>query len=187
MARLIFLNGSPGIGKSTVARIYADRHPGTLHLDVDTLHYFVGGWKDEETNTWPDVWALVRAMATTHLERGNDVVLPAYQATVEEISAWERLAGRCGAEYRAVVLLDDRASAVERFNRRARDSDDEWTVYHHRLIQLRGGDAVLGGMYDQLVEVIRLRPNTVVVHSSLGDIEQTYQALVEALHEREAL
>jgi MoxR-like ATPase len=34
-ARLVHLNGPPGIGKSTLAAVYADRHPGTLNLDVD--------------------------------------------------------------------------------------------------------------------------------------------------------
>jgi anion-transporting ArsA/GET3 family ATPase len=35
MPRLIHLNGPSGVGKSTVARMYADRHPGVLNLDTD--------------------------------------------------------------------------------------------------------------------------------------------------------
>jgi adenylate kinase family enzyme len=61
MARLVHLNGPPGIGKSTLSALYADRHPGTLNLDVDTLHLLVGGWQDEATDTWPAVSALARA------------------------------------------------------------------------------------------------------------------------------
>ncbi len=182
--RLIHLNGPPGIGKSTLAAMYADRHPGTLHLDVDALHYFVGGWQEEEeTNTWPVVWALVRAMATTHLDGGREVILPAYHATVEEITAWEKLAREHDAGFREVVLLDDRASAVERFNRRARDSDDAWILHHHRLIGLRGGDVVLSDMYDKLLEVVRVRPEAVLVQSALGAVEQTYELLAAALAE----
>ena len=37
MVRLIHLNGPPGIGKSTIASAFADRHPGVLNLDIDRV------------------------------------------------------------------------------------------------------------------------------------------------------
>jgi predicted kinase len=175
VARLVHLNGPPGIGKSTLSALYADRNPGTLNLDVDAVHRLVGGWRDEETDTWPVVWSLVRAMAKTHLEGGRDVVLPQYHATVDEITQLEKLAHRHGAGFREVVLLDDREAAIARFDRRAQDSDDPWIRHHHR------GPAVLATMYDNLIEVVRLRPDTVVVPSVAGAVEKTYELLAEAL------
>jgi dephospho-CoA kinase len=47
MARLIHLNGRPGVGKSTVAQMYADRHRGVLNLDTDKVVSLIGGWKDK--------------------------------------------------------------------------------------------------------------------------------------------
>jgi predicted kinase len=181
MARLVHLNGPPGIGKSTLSSLYADRNPGTLNLDVDTLHHLVGGWQDEETDTWPLVWSLVRAMAATHLGGGHDVVLPQYVADAGEIAGFEQLAREHRADFREVVLIDDRDAAIERFNRRARDSGDPWIRHHHRLIELRGGPVVLGAMYDDLVEPARLRPGTVVVPSLVGAVQETYDLLVDAL------
>ncbi|GIF08237.1 AAA family ATPase [Actinoplanes siamensis] len=183
MAQLVHLNGPPGIGKSTLSALYADRHPGTLNLDVDTLHHLVGGWQDEETDTWPVVWSLVRAMAATHLAGGHDVVLPQYFAKVEEITGFERLAAEHGADFREVVLLDERDHAIERFNHRAMDSDDPWIKHHHRLIELGGGASVLGAMYDNLLEVVRLRPSAVVVTSVAGAVPETLRLLTEALYE----
>jgi predicted kinase len=180
-ARLIHLNGPPGIGKSTLATVWADRHPGTLNLDVDTVHPLVGGWRDEEIDTWPVVWTLVRAMAAAHLDGGRDVVLPQYHATVDEIAGVATLAREHGAAFREVVLLDDREAAIERFHRRARDSDDPWIRHHHRLIEQSGGSAVLGTMYDNLTEVVRLMPETVVVPSAAGSVEATYELLAAAL------
>ncbi|MBA8793744.1 adenylate kinase family enzyme [Friedmanniella endophytica] len=46
MPRLIHLNGPPGIGKSTLAALGVERHPGTLDLDADQLHPLIGGWLD---------------------------------------------------------------------------------------------------------------------------------------------
>jgi predicted kinase len=175
MARLVHLNGPPGIGKSTLSALYADRNPGTLNLDVDAVHRLVGGWRDEETDTWPVVWSLVRAMAKTHLEGGRDVVLPQYHATVDEITQLDKLAHRHGAGFREVVLLADREAAIARFDRRAQDSDDPWIRHHHR------GHAVLASMYDNLIEVVRLRPDTVVVPSVAGAVKETYELLADAL------
>ena len=45
MTRLIHLNGPPGIGKSTLARRFADEHPGVLNCDVDVLRTLIGGWE----------------------------------------------------------------------------------------------------------------------------------------------
>jgi adenylate kinase family enzyme len=45
--RLIHLNGPPGIGKSTIAQLYVDEHPGTLNLDIDRVRCLIGGSRDD--------------------------------------------------------------------------------------------------------------------------------------------
>ncbi|MFI2713386.1 AAA family ATPase [Micromonospora sp. NPDC018662] len=181
MARLVHLNGPPGIGKSTLSALYADRNPGVLHLDVDTVQRLVGGWQGDAIDTWPMGWALVRAMAATHLAGGHDVLLPQYLATVDEITGIEELARRHGATFREVVLLDDREAAIERFGRRAQGNADPWILHHRRLIERGGGPVMLGSMYDRLMDVVRLRPGTLVVPSAAGAIQETYDLLAEAL------
>jgi len=43
---MILLNGPPGVGKSTVARMYAHAHPLSLNLDIDQIRSLIGGWRD---------------------------------------------------------------------------------------------------------------------------------------------
>jgi predicted kinase len=181
MARFVHLNGPPGIGKSTLAALQAEQRPGTLNLDVDTLHRLVGGWQDEEIDTWPVVWALVRAMAATHLDGGRDVVLPQYSGDLGQILEFEELARRHGAGFREVVLLDDREPTIARFHRRARDSNDPWIRHHHELLERDGGPAVLEAMYDRLTDVVRLCPGAVVVPSTEGAVQETNELLTSVL------
>ncbi|MBM2620613.1 AAA family ATPase [Actinoplanes sp. LDG1-06] len=183
MARLVHLNGPPGIGKSTLSALFTDRNPGTLNLDIDALHRLVGGWQHEQTDTWPLVWSLARAMAATHLDGGRDVVVPQYHGQLDEIAALEDLARMHGADFREIVLLDEQEAAINRFNLRAKDSDDPWIRHHHRLIELSGGAAVLETMYVNLIKVVRQRPGTTVVPSTEGAVAETYKRLSDALRE----
>lgn len=179
MPRLLHLNGPPGIGKSTLSALWADRHPGTLNLDIDLLHPFVGGWREREGRTHALLRPVAHAMAGTHLAGGHDVVLPQYLARLEAIEAFEEVARAQGAEFRELVLLDGREESVERFHLRRDDSP--WGVHNRELVAHRGGSAMLADMYDRLLDVLRHRPSAVVVRSDLDAVEGTYAALVRAL------
>lgn len=114
-ARLILLNGPPGIGKSTLSRRYGAAHPGVLDLDVDRLRGFIGGWEDRFSETGEIVRPLGLALAATHLRGGRDVVLPQYLGDLGEVARFERVAHEAGGG--ATVGrggLADRAPAVRR-------------------------------------------------------------------------
>lgn len=179
VARLIYLNGPPGIGKSTISALYAQRHPGTLNLDIDSLHGLVGGWQDPDNHTHEVLRPVALAMAATHLRGGRDVVLPQYLARTDEIAAFEDVATGQGAGFLEFVLLDGKAESVARFDRRP--GSTEWDRHNRRVVSLQGGPAMLAGMYDQLLAITRLRPSAVIISSESGAIEETYARLTEAL------
>lgn len=179
--RLVHLNGPPGIGKSTIAALYVERHPGTLNLDIDSLHRLVGGWHDLENDTHELLRPVALAMATTHLRGGRDVVLPQYLARLVEIDAFENVAREQGAKFGEFVLLGSKRESIERFDRRARDDDDPWVQHNHRLVEQRGGQVLLESMWDELFEVVRRRPSAVVIQCELGAIEKTYELVIAAI------
>lgn len=179
MTTLIHLNGPPGIGKSTLAALWAARHPGTLDLDIDQLHPLIGGWQDPAQDTHALARPLGKAMAAAHLDAGQDVVMPQNITRLSEVEAFEAIARERGADFREVVLLDDRAAALARFDDRTDDS--EWNRHNRATVAALGGPAFLGEMYDRLLEVLAQRPGAVVVRSTAGAVEETYAGLEVAL------
>ena len=176
--RLIHLNGPPGVGKSTVAALWVERHPGALNLDIDSMLRLVGGWQDPERDTHLLLRPSVRAMAGAHLVGGHDVVVPQYLARIEEIDAFARVARQADADFVEVVLMVDRAEALDRFDQRPDVSD--WHSHNRRLVAAQGGRDFLGVMYDRLLEVVRTRPSAVPVHAGSG-VEETYAAVESAV------
>ena len=181
MPALIHLNGPPGIGKSTLAARYVDDHPGVLNLDIDALHPLVGGWRDPAYDTHEMLRPVALAMAATHLAGGRDVVLPQFIGRIAQLERFEQVAAEQGADFREVILIADRAEAIDRFGRRRDDS--AWGVHNRAVVAGMGGEQALGEMYDLLADVLAARPAAVVVPSESGAVEETYAALLRVLGE----
>ncbi len=179
MPRLIHLNGPPGIGKSTLAALYSQRHTGVLNLDLDRLHPLIGGWDDADTDTHQVVRPLALAMAATHLGGGRDVIVPQFRGRLAEIEAFEQIARDAGARFVEVVLMAGREAALSRFERRVDDTD--WGRHNRASVAASGGRELLGTFYDRLLEVLERRPDAVVLPSDEDRIEETYAALVRAI------
>jgi predicted kinase len=76
VAKLVLLNGPPAVGKSTLARRFADEHPLTLVLEIDMVRALLGAWLDEWQRSGTVARVIALAMARTHLEAGHDVIVP---------------------------------------------------------------------------------------------------------------
>jgi predicted kinase len=176
---LIHLNGPPGIGKSTISVLYADRHPGTLNLDIDALHPLVGGWRDPDNHTHEMIRADALAMAAAHLQGGRNVVLPQYLGRLDQISRFEQVALDNGARFVEVILLAAKEESADRFGRR--ENRTEWDQNSRDLIARSGGPAMLNRMYDELLEAASQRPAAVVIRSDPDAVEATYSELVGLL------
>jgi len=74
---LLVLNGAPGVGKSTLAHLYADDHPLSLIIDIDMIRSHLGGWKDVDESRLV-ARDLAVAMVQEHLRNGYDVIVPQY-------------------------------------------------------------------------------------------------------------
>ncbi|QIK66945.1 ATP-binding protein [Nocardioides sp. HDW12B] len=176
--RLLHLNGPPGIGKSTLARRYADERPGVLDADIDLLRMLVGGWQDDFVTTGEIVRPGALALIVAHLESGRDVVMPQMIARSSEVERFRSAATAAGATYTQVMLIDDRAAAIARFHRRTGEGP---LLEHVRDVVARdGGDRFLGMLHDGLTTLSR-RDGVVLVDSVEGDLDGTYRRLLAAV------
>jgi predicted kinase len=178
--KLIHLNGPSGIGKSTIARMYAERHPGVLDLDTDRVVCLIGGWQDTFFETFKAAQLLALAMAETHLRTGHDVVMPQLATRVRDVEPFEAAAKRCGAEYREILLTADKAVAGARFAGRAANGDAV-TRGIDDVVNERGGTAVVERIHDQLTAYLPQRPGCVVVPTGGCEAGQTYADVVALL------
>ena len=182
MSRLIHLNGPPGIGKSTLARRYADEHPGVLNCDVDVLRTLVGGWRDDFARAGALIRPVALAMIEAHLAEGRDVVLPQLLVRAEELARFEGAAVHAGAAYVQRVLMDEAAAAVRRFHVRGTSGAvDPWHGQVRAIVGASGGDDLLARYHAQLGALVDERPEAVVIASVEGDEDATYRALLASL------
>ncbi|WP_162788537.1 AAA family ATPase [Amycolatopsis albispora] len=178
MTRFVHLNGPSAVGKSTLARRYAEAHPGVLNLDIDQVVSLIGGWRDDFYGTLGPARELAISMAETHLRSGHDVVMPQLVTNVEQAGRFEAAAARAGAEYREVVLTVGKAEMATRFDGRVASG-------HHRdiddLVVRQGGRVVLARIHDHLTAYLAERPEALLVPTDDLDADGTYEAFVAAL------
>jgi predicted kinase len=172
---LIHLNGPPGIGKSTIARLYAEEHPGVLNLDIDLLRGLIGGSRDRFGETGRIIRPIALAMARAQLAQGLDVVLPQYLGVETEVVRFETAAHESGAVFHEIVLMDTKQRLLERFERR--DGTD-WDREVRAVVARQGGPVVLERAHDRLTALLASRPQATVIRT--GTIQQTYRAVLSS-------
>jgi predicted kinase len=172
--KLVLLNGPPAVGKSTVARRYADEHPLTLVLEIDAVRALLGGWLEEWQRSGWAARMIALAMARTHLEAGHDVIVPQLLTRREFAEMLREAAEAAGASFYELTLLDPRDVVVARLAQR---SEPAGAFSSRALMEKQGNGA--GETYDAFVAALAERPDAIVIRDPLS--EAAYESLLRLL------
>ncbi|MDT4924332.1 MAG: hypothetical protein QOG01_2045 [Pseudonocardiales bacterium] len=181
MARLIVLNGPPGIGKSTLAQRYVDDHPLALNLDIDSIRRLLGGWRDDAPKAGLVARVLTLTMARQHLADGYDVVLPQFLGRPQFLQQAEEVAADVGAAFFEFVLMDNRDDVLRRFAERSAAAREPAHVEAGQLVASLGGEAMLAAMYDRLLLMLSSRPRAQSVHCPERAVDEVYHELISRI------
>lgn len=174
VSALIVLNGPPAVGKSTLARMYADNHPMTLRIDVDEVRDYLGGWRHDPPAAGLRARALATAMTRDHLRAGHDVVIAQLYGQPDHLVELDATAGELGASYHEIVLMNDLATTLVRFRQRGGPRLQE-------ALEGPEGLDVVAHLHRRVETLARERPQARVVASLAEDIDGTYEAVLHTL------
>ena len=177
MARLVLLNGPPGVGKSTVARRYLVDHPLALLIEIDDLRTAMGGWAEHEDSRI-HARTLALALARTHLGAGLDVVVPQYLGRPTYIDQLQAAASEVGAAFQHVLLVDDRRAVGERFRERRADLLARGGAHPEADVADEAIDDAIADAERRLAAMVTDRADVAVVRLSAGD---PYEAVLASL------
>lgn len=179
--KIILLNGPLGIGKSTIAKRYAEDHPMTLVLDIDDVRRMLSHWRQEKERSGSLSKQMAIAMARTNLMSGHDVVVPQILQTRELADSFEQLAKECGAAFYEVLLTVGKEEALRRFIERGKSQGHSTGFRAGGIIDRTGREKRLSEMYDNMIEAAGMRPRVITIEPVLGDVEKTYFEILEKI------
>jgi predicted kinase len=178
VARLIHLNGAPGVGKSTIAERYVAEHPGVLNCDVDRLRCLVGGWREDFGAIGAIIRPVALAMIRAHLDGGHDVVLPQMLASEDERARFSKVAMESGHAYVHVLLQAPPGEAGLRFY--ARPEGDPLLAVIRGVVDGDGGGSAIEGWDRRLAQAAASAQDAICVDAG-GDIDSTYEGVVAVI------
>jgi predicted kinase len=181
MPRLILVNGPPSSGKSTLAARLVATRPLMLDLDVDVVRGLLGAWIDQPHDAGLAARRLARAMASTHLAAGHDVVVPQFIAHETFVIELETVAQEAGARFVEIALLASRDDTLRAFSERSAAPENQQHRDARQLVERSGGEDALGESYDRFVRFLETRPNARQVTVVRGDVETTLRLLEAAV------
>lgn len=174
MSKLILLNGL-GVGKSTVAKMYAQDRSLTMSIEADNIMGMFGDWRNNQTEAVNLRFKHLVSMIKTHLVTGHDVILPYLVRDESEVQIFADLAKESGYVFHEILLFTTEDEAINRLLERGRWGEEG----SKRLTE--ADLPTMKSLYNLMMTETSKRPNTIKIEVNKGDILGTYQRLLQVI------
>lgn len=119
-------------------------------------------------------------MVETHLKAGHDVIVPHLLTDLEEAEDLQNVAQRTGAALVELVLHTDKEDALKRvFGRGTRGEPGAPLLTEADRPEFEE-------LYDNVQKAVQERQSSIAITSVEGDIDGTYQRVVDAINQKES-
>ncbi len=133
---IIVVSGVQGSGKSTVARLLAERFSRAVHIEADTLQRMIvsgGEWSGEPGEPPAEAARQLRLRLRNACLLARSFFDAGFMAVVDDIIIGERFehlrADLAGLPFHLVVLAPDVETAIARYAAREYTVGEEWARY----------------------------------------------------------
>lgn len=173
------LYGFAASGKTTLAKKYIDEHPLAIAIEGDQLIGMLGQWRKNEDEARGLVFEYTKSICRQHLQTGKDVIIPCLLTTANQPEAFQEIAEEVDATFHEIYIKIEKEESVNRLLERGR-----WGEEGSR--RLTDSDRpLLTSRYEHMDKLMQERTGATLISSELGNIEKTYQQLIEAVNQIE--
>ena len=173
--KLILLNGFAASGKTTLTKKYIDSHTLALGLEHDELVVMLGQWEKNENESREKVFKIMKSIITTHLQSGNDVIIPYLLTDHMHAEIFEKIAIDADIQFHEIFILKNKETAITHLLERGRWGEKG-------LPPLTEKDfPSIEKLYNTMINETAKRPNMVKLEPVWKDIDATYKLLMDIL------
>lgn len=161
--KLILINGTTGIGKSTLASRIHDEHPMAFLIEMDAIRRYFSKYKELRKESLLANYDLCKAICEENLKNSRTVIvekiIPDNDEFIEDLHA---LGAKYGAQTCEIILNASKDTVVERAKLRGYSDGNSLTP-----------DKVLN-FWKQIQELIPRRPDAFVINTDNLDADNVF-------------
>ena len=171
--KLIILYGFAASGKTTIATKYISDHPLSMMIEEDLLIDMVGQWRKFEDKARDLVYKHICSIVKNQLQAGYVVILPCLLTDATRAESFQRIAEEAGCPLYEVYLEGSKEVAITRLLKRG-------TWGEAGSPPLTDEDRPeIETLFETMEREMAKRKNVVPLTVTKGDVDTTYQKLLE--------
>jgi deoxyadenosine/deoxycytidine kinase len=171
--KIILIYAFAGIGKTTLAKRLNDDMPLSLCIEGDELLTMIGQWLENEEQAREYVFEMTKALMSTYLNFGHDVIVPYLLTNESHSKEFESIAKKHDIDLIEVYLKASKSSSVQYLLERG-----VWGEKGAPPIK-KTDIPNIEQIYDDMSKAMKSRKNCIEIQYERNKIDKTHQMLKE--------